>query len=120
MEATVIGTRISASGQTTVPAAVRAALDIPLGSTVYWAVNDQGVASVAAHPSLAPTTVLKEAPDQVKVPTRKPAYESIGSRSEWPDSFWETLGALDDPSFVVPPDLDEVDDALRIAFDGTR
>ena len=37
--------------------------------------------------------------------------------SEWPSSFWATLGALDDPSFVVPPELDYADDAARLSFD---
>lgn len=36
------------------------------------------------------------------------ARELIQNRAEsaWPKSFWATYGALDDPTFAEPPELD--------------
>lgn len=119
MEATVIGTRISASGQTTVPTAVRTALNASVGSTVYWAVTTTGVASVASDPSLAATCTPEGTSTKTIAPSSESrAYEQAAVPAEWPNSFWATLGALDDPSFIVPPDLDVADEAPRLAFDG--
>lgn len=37
--------------------------------------------------------------------------EQDASNAGWPRGFWELYGAIDDDSFVVPPDSPPTDDA---------
>ena len=142
MEATVIGTRISSSGQTTVPSSIRNALQVGIGGTIYWCAGERETARVSSKPSLASPPHSADASPSAKpcatgdrlhlsgecvkdaaflgaldVPGVAAHAPEASGPSEWPSSFWATLGALDDPSFVVPPELDYADDAARLSFD---
>lgn len=39
------------------------------------------------------------------------------SSPSWPSSFWNTYGAMNDDSFVVPDEISESLDAPRASFD---
>ena len=44
--------------------------------------------------------------------------DALTSRaSAWPESFWKTYGALKDPSFQLPDNLDEAWDRPTPSFD---
>lgn len=127
METRVVGTKISKSGQATIPAMVRDALRADIGATIYWAVDPQGNATVSASPSFAAAHIIR-ADSMLPVSQREqptPSLEADYAAApaveapccEWPSSFWQTLGALDDPSFTVPEELDYEDDARRLTFD---
>ncbi len=107
MEEAVVGTRVSSSGQTTIPSAVRDALHVGIGDTIYWLVDGHKTALVSPVPSF----------DSPAPADQNNKLQETPLPSEWPSSFWATLGALDDPSFVIPPELDYADDAPRLAFD---
>lgn len=62
---------------------------------------------------------LREAAEREDLSLSQYARECIASRENraWPQSFWATYGAISDPSFREPPELDEELDGALPSFD---
>lgn len=66
----------------------------------------------------ASMSFLKEQSQREGVSLSKYARKRLTKTdNSWPDSFWKTYGAVTDPSFTVPDDIDTEPDGPLPSFD---
>lgn len=74
-------------------------MNVARGDRLYWVAEEDGTARVAGRPGL-----LEE--------------RAAPAGSEWPESFWNCIGAIaDDPTFEAPEELPWELDAPLPSFD---